>query len=54
MIPGIGSSSHGSSRWIQIAGVQFQPSEISKLAIIIFLATVIERILALWRAEFHV
>ena len=44
MIPGIGSSSHGSSRWIQIAGVQFQPSEISKLAIIIFLATVIERI----------
>ena len=23
MIPGIGSSSHGSSRWIQIAGVQF-------------------------------
>ena len=44
LIPGIGSSSHGSSRWIQIAGIQFQPSEVSKLAIIIFLASVIEKI----------
>lgn len=44
LIPGVGSSSHGSSRWIQIGGIQFQPSEISKLAIIIFLAVVIEKI----------
>lgn len=44
LIPGVGSSSHGSSRWISIGGIQFQPSEVSKLAIIIFLAVVIEKI----------
>lgn len=44
VILGLGRSSHGSARWLQIGPIQFQPSEISKLAIIIFLAMMIEKI----------
>lgn len=43
-IPGIGTSSHGSSRWIAVGPVQFQPSEIAKIATIVFLAAVIVKI----------
>lgn len=43
-IPGIGSSSHGSSRWIGLGPVSFQPSEVAKLGIIIFLAALIEKV----------
>lgn len=35
---GVGSESHGQSRWIAIGPLQFQPSEISKVALILFLA----------------
>ena len=43
-MPGIGSSSHGSSRWINLGPVSFQPSEVAKLGIIIFLAALIEKV----------
>ena len=43
-IPGLGSSSHGSGRWLQIGPIRFQPSEIAKIAIIIFLAMLLERV----------
>lgn len=43
-MPGIGSSSHGSSRWIDLGPVSFQPSEVAKLGIIIFLAALIEKV----------
>ena len=43
-IPGIGSSSHGSSRWIDLGPLSFQPSEVAKLGIIIFLAALIEKV----------
>lgn len=43
-IPGIGSSSHGSARWIKVGPIQFQPSEVAKIAVIIFLAVIIDRI----------
>lgn len=33
-----GSEHKGASRWIEIAGIQFQPSELSKLVIILFFA----------------
>src|SRR5207253_11334532 len=39
LVPGIGSSSYGAVRWLRIGPVvQVQPSEIAKLAIILYLA----------------
>ncbi len=40
---GVGSESHGQSRWIAIGPIQFQPSEVSKVALILFLAFVCSR-----------
>lgn len=31
-----GRESHGAARWIEIAGIQFQPSELSKIVVILF------------------
>ncbi len=42
MIPGIGSSSHGSTRWLSIGGVRFQPSETAKIAMILVFAHMLE------------
>ena len=39
----VGSSSHGSSRWLNIFGVSFQPSELAKIAVILYLAVVISK-----------
>ena len=38
LIPGIGSVRNGSRSWFGLFGLGFQPSELSKLAIIIFTA----------------
>src|SRR5690349_21948659 len=43
LVPGIGSSSYGAVRWLRIGGVQIQPSEIAKLAIILYLADWLSR-----------
>lgn len=40
----IGQSSHGSSRWLRIGPIQFQPSEVAKLGIIIAFAALIEKV----------
>ena len=37
-LPGVADSIYGARRWINIAGQQFQPSEVAKLSVIIFLA----------------
>lgn len=40
-LPGIGVTSKGSSRWINLMGLIFQPSEIAKPVLIIYLATIL-------------
>jgi cell division protein FtsW len=42
--PGIGKTVKGSSRWIEVAGARFQPSEFAKLAVVIWLAYWMERV----------
>ena len=34
----MGDNTNGSTRWIEIAGIRFQPSELSKIVIILFFA----------------
>ena len=41
-IPGIGSKLYGASRWIQLGGFSFQPSEMLKLSLILYLAAWLE------------
>jgi cell division protein FtsW len=38
LVPGIGTSSYGAVRWLKLGGFQVQPSEIAKLAIVLYLA----------------
>lgn len=37
-VPGIGFKANGASRWVQVLGVSFQPAELAKLALLIFVA----------------
>ncbi len=38
LVPGIGTRTYGARRWIRFAGVGIQPSEIAKLALVMYLA----------------
>ena len=38
LIPGVGVNLNGSRRWLSVAGMSFQPSEMAKLASVIYLA----------------
>ncbi|MEI6650524.1 MAG: putative lipid II flippase FtsW [Candidatus Moraniibacteriota bacterium] len=38
LIPGIGSTAYGAARWISLGPVSFQPSEVMKLALIVYLS----------------
>lgn len=40
----IGAESHGSARWIDLGPISFQPSEVAKVGMIIFLAMVLEKV----------
>ncbi len=44
LIPGIGGNYNGSQRWLNLGPLSFQPSELAKIAIIIFLAMIIEKV----------
>ena len=43
LIPGIGARVGGAQRWIRIAGINFQPGELAKFAVILFGAGQLER-----------
>ena len=43
VIPGIGVTRFGSTRWLGYGGFVFQPSEVAKLALLLWLADVLER-----------
>lgn len=43
LIPGIGTKVYGARRWISIAGFTFQPSEIAKIALILYQTSIIAR-----------
>ena len=42
-VPGVGLTNYGATRWINLRFITFQPSEIAKLAFIIFAASVLSR-----------
>ena len=41
IIPGIGGYVNGSRRWLSLGGLSFQPSELAKFAIVLYMATVL-------------
>jgi cell division protein FtsW len=43
LAPGIGTTNYGAVRWLKLGGVQLQPSEIAKLAIVLYLADWLSR-----------
>ena len=42
-VPGLGQEFQGNRNWIQVAGVQLQPSEFAKIAIVVFGAAILDR-----------
>ena len=43
LVPGVGVSVNGATRWIRLGSFSFQPSEIAKLALILFAAALLSR-----------
>lgn len=43
LMPSLSSTIHGSSRWFRIAGFSFQPSEILKVAFVLYLAAFLDK-----------
>jgi cell division protein FtsW len=43
LVPGVGVTRFGATRWMGLGGFVFQPSEVAKLALLLWLADVLER-----------
>jgi cell division protein FtsW len=43
LVPGVGSKINGAQRWIRFFGLNFQPAELAKLAVVLFLASYFAR-----------
>lgn len=43
LVPGVGLTRFGATRWIGVGGLSFQPSEVAKLALLLWLADVLQR-----------
>lgn len=43
LVPGVGAAVNGAQRWIRIGGFNFQPAELAKLALVIYLARSLAR-----------
>lgn len=43
IVPGVGETRFGATRWLGVGGFVFQPSEVAKLALLLWLADVLER-----------
>jgi len=50
-IPGIGKTAGGATRWIEFKGFRFQPSELAKITLIIYLSDILTR-KQRWMQEF--
>ena len=48
LIPGIGSSTYGARRWINLAGFTLQPTELVKLSLSLYLATWLAKHRSFW------
>lgn len=40
LVPGVGKNVNGATRWIEVGGIQLQPSEVAKFALICLLASI--------------
>ncbi|HML48557.1 MAG TPA: putative lipid II flippase FtsW [Clostridia bacterium] len=53
LVPGIGVYVNGSRRWLNLAGMSFQPSEFAKFAVVLFMANGLtnrgEKVLRFWK-----
>ncbi|HVV36836.1 MAG TPA: putative lipid II flippase FtsW [Acidimicrobiales bacterium] len=43
LVPGLGQTAYGARRWLGVGPLQFQPSELAKLALILFSADILAR-----------
>lgn len=43
LVPGVGVERNGALRWVNLAGLQFQPSEIMKIGLVIVLSMLIAK-----------
>ncbi|HTX52013.1 MAG TPA: putative lipid II flippase FtsW [Candidatus Baltobacteraceae bacterium] len=43
LVPGVGIKINGARRWLRLAGLSFQPAELAKLAVVLFLASYFAR-----------